>query len=335
MHRKGITQLEAQPSDVGRSECDAIVKRMSAEQNRREANDFLHEMDVIRERNTVKARNPMKDIILDTNIIIDDPTILARSKEGVRLIVPSAVLVQAEAFSAARNSDLAALLRRSAAAGKVTIVPSSNLPIVVRGGPRGIDYIDVEVLSVALHNKQSNSDTVLATRDLELRSMAVQSGLEVIDTDGLRRLLVSPIEPDPTILGDAKSVTRRLWVNGIFNFVVGAATSLLAVVLNEYRDVVATHLISVAGVIGIPTAGILLFWIRSRWRWGYGSAEFIIGVLITYNGFHSVLAKDKVDAMEIIKLSSGLYVMVRGLDNFGKGLKGYSLESKWKRVFPE
>lgn len=45
------------------------------------------------------------------------------------------------------------------------------------------------------------------------------------------------------------------------------------------------------------------------------------------------LLKSENQFLEIAKVVDGLYVMVRGLDNIGKGLAGTTYESKWKKVF--
>lgn len=41
----------------------------------------------------------------------------------------------------------------------------------------------------------------------------------------------------------------------------------------------------------------------------------------------------KLGAVEVIQVLGGLYVMVRGLDNVGKGTEGTRLEQFWKKIF--
>jgi hypothetical protein len=277
----------------------------------------------------------MKDIVLDTNVIVSDPTLLAQRHENVRLLAPASVLRQIENLSAVRSTRLAELIRRAAAAGNVTIVRVTNPQIAIALGRRDLDPVDFDILAVSLENRGKNPNTILATNDLELQVAAESQGLQVVGLQGTRDILRDAAAADDAILEEAKAVSRRWRRHGFINLAVGLVCAVLAVLLNVYWDHVFSWVASFAGFIALAIAGVVLLWIRSRWRWGYGIAEYAVGLLITWNGTHSVLSLDHIGAFEFVELSGGLYVMVRGLDNFGRGLRGYPLGSKWSSVFPD
>ena len=83
------------------------------------------------------------------------------------------------------------------------------------------------------------------------------------------------------------------------------------------------------GVIACAFGG-LLYWFRLRYRATYGMVEMFIGAWISVNAFplDSVL-----DAAVGLQMLGGLYVVVRGLDNVGSGVKGTRYEPNWRRIF--
>lgn len=79
--------------------------------------------------------------------------------------------------------------------------------------------------------------------------------------------------------------------------------------------------------------GIGLYWYRERFRLSYGIFEFIVGVIMTYYIFFPNFDYSKLGPVEAIQILGGLYVMVRGLDNVGKGTEGTRIEQLWKKLF--
>jgi len=77
--------------------------------------------------------------------------------------------------------------------------------------------------------------------------------------------------------------------------------------------------------------GLLLYFVRSRYRLCYGVAETFFGVILSYMAF----PKDSPDYTLVKWLSffAALYVMVRGLDNIGKSLRNDTAIRVWSWIF--
>jgi hypothetical protein len=58
--------------------------------------------------------------------------------------------------------------------------------------------------------------------------------------------------------------------------------------------------------------------------------ETLIGAWISVNVFPLTSTLDVASGLQVL---GGLYVVVRGLDNVGNGLKGTRYEPNWRRIF--
>lgn len=90
---------------------------------------------------------------------------------------------------------------------------------------------------------------------------------------------------------------------------------------------------AIATFVGIPLLGIGLFWIRERYRLSYGIAEFAFGIFGAIAAFWPDFDYSTLDQKLSLQAAGSLYVMVRGMDNIGKGLEGTRWEGTWKRAF--
>ncbi|GAB3956907.1 hypothetical protein GCM10028805_48100 [Spirosoma harenae] len=68
-------------------------------------------------------------------------------------------------------------------------------------------------------------------------------------------------------------------------------------------------------------ASLVLYFIREKYRSGYGIFEFLVGLIISFlvNPSSPEIITDPNLSLKIL---GGLYIMVRGLDNIVKGLEG-------------
>jgi hypothetical protein len=91
-------------------------------------------------------------------------------------------------------------------------------------------------------------------------------------------------------------------------------------------------------ILTVLLTGAVAYWIRGRYPMVYGATEVVVGVVGAVNALaRSDITSIKVDVdpTVIIQFLGGVYIIVRGLDNFGKGVRATSLEAPWKRVFPQ
>jgi hypothetical protein len=98
------------------------------------------------------------------------------------------------------------------------------------------------------------------------------------------------------------------------------------------------------GVIGIFVTiafGLFFYLLRCRWQLFYGLVELVVALAVIFltfypqtNYFEFSQGPTLVGRLlsRSVGASAGIYVMVRGLDNIGKGLP-LTWRCKWERIF--
>ncbi len=281
----------------------------------------------------------MRNIVLDTHVIVKDPNILARKLDDVRLIVPVSVLQQIDRYRDEAKANLSSLLRRAAAEKSVKITGTSDRT-TVSPDEQGIGETDASILALAVELKHGNDvttanpDTFLATDDSVLRRVAENHGVRVLSSDELEKALQGTTAASDDLVVAARQVkakqSRHLLISGACALV---SIGLVQLLISNIRTLLP-WIMSVGGFCVIVLLGIVIFWCRSRSRLGYGLVECVFGILAVYDGATNFNPSDH-QMIGLMKMIAGLYVMVRGLDNIGKGLKGTKYGSLWSRYFPD
>jgi ABC-type proline/glycine betaine transport system permease subunit len=121
----------------------------------------------------------------------------------------------------------------------------------------------------------------------------------------------------------------------VLSGIVGVLLTLAAVAIYQNSQ----RIIATANVWGTCSSllimGLMLYWIRSRWRLTYGFFEYLIGALGSMAVFWPDFDYAQLTTLRSIQVVGGLYVMVRGLDNIGKGLESTRWAGLWRRAFGE
>lgn len=72
----------------------------------------------------------------------------------------------------------------------------------------------------------------------------------------------------------------------------------------------------------VSISGYILFLVRKRYRSMYGATEILVGLAIAANNAQSLYKKGDFDLTLILAfITAGVYLVVRGLDNFYEGRK--------------
>src|ERR1019366_6101534 len=81
--------------------------------------------------------------------------------------------------------------------------------------------------------------------------------------------------------------------------------------------------------------GILLYWIKSAHTKLYGVGELVFAAVAMWYALHALYETSQNGLANLLALIGGLYVMVRGLDNIGKGIEKDKtpLVDLWKALF--
>lgn len=293
----------------------------------------------------------MQHFILDTNIILRDPSILAKSSNETRILIPEAVILELAARSSKNESirPTLALVQEALAHGVYRIgLPDPNalnsmaIQDAVLTRVSAADLIILKSVEYYINHLVGASDSKNAffvTEDKVLFQQAKALGINVLDYAELKAALQNVSISDHLIDErgfDASRIRKRAEIRG---FVLGTGSGVLASIVASlaaanFKLIVAT--INVWGtIIILPLLGVFLYWWRSRYRLSYGIAEFVFGLIATLGVFIPQFDYTRLNALNVVQVVAGLYVIVRGLDNIGVGLKGTRVETMWSRVFGE
>lgn len=84
----------------------------------------------------------------------------------------------------------------------------------------------------------------------------------------------------------------------------------------------------------IVSLGVIAYGWRERFRLTYGVTEASVGAIASYYGFEaSSFHYDAMTTAQWLQALGGIYIIVRGLDNMGKGFERTTMEPVWKRIF--
>jgi hypothetical protein len=112
-----------------------------------------------------------------------------------------------------------------------------------------------------------------------------------------------------------------------------AVFSGVTLLLGNLPDVLAVLPQGLSYVL-VPAIGFLSFYWRQRWRLSYGLFEVMIGVYTPIRAIGGAEFKYlNLTPLDYLQIIGGIYVIVRGLDNVGVGLRGTPLEPFWSSVF--
>ncbi len=276
--------------------------------------------------------------ILDTSAIIRRPQVLSRAAQG-QLLVPTEVI--RELLSRGRDEArelYSSLLGKAFEAGAMQVdnAPGTELGAIPVESIRRLSGADIQIVTLAAQLSQSASkgDVAIVTLDRDIeRAVAGLGILCLTPEEFLERTSGGDI--DEASLASANKVLSFQKRHLVLSALLGAGLSFLANIAYQNAAYLLETLPVWGPLVAIPAAGVSLFWYRQRYRLSYGVFEFIVGVLLAYYAVSSTPDGKDVWFPAGLQVLASLYVMVRGMDNIGKGLEGTRLEGPWKRVFRE
>lgn len=291
--------------------------------------------------------NGMKlQYLLDTNVILRKPMLLARSDAAELFLIPTVAINQ---LSNRGHGMIAGPLHRvliAASNSGVEVIESSHTsPLYLPTSDNfRLDECDVAILEVLLELQSDTSRTVcLVTEDRLLRKAAIQIGLKAISLGELQEALDKPTmkgaqAPDTATNFEVEEQVKKYEKFELSNIkrviaIGGLAIGIAVVVWYKYQQIFSLFaaIPQVFIALAALASGALLYWFRQKYRPSYGMVETVIGVWISVNAFPLQLGIDVVASG--LQVLGGLYVVVRGLDNVGNGLKGTRYAPIWQKFF--
>lgn len=192
-----------------------------------------------------------------------------------------------------------------------------------------------DILFDAKLNNSKGKNVLVVSEAPKMRSRATSSGMQVTDVKGLREFVdrirqeqAAAVEALETAEAETVIKERRL----LFFKVIGGLCLGIAGVfafLNLDRIV---ETVSVWGTLIILAAVAFgLYAIRGRFPLMYGMAEILVGFATAASTFVPGRSSP-VGPKNFFAVLGGVYIVVRGLDNVGKGLKGTPYDSAWRKI---
>lgn len=275
--------------------------------------------------------------ILDTSAILQSPEILARATTH-KLLIPKVVFEELLARGREQlRSLLGSLINQALEAGaEITESPSKlreELLASDRNAQRlsGAD-IDIARTAIGIVEQSGPSSVSVVTLDKALMSFLASRGIPSLTPTAFLSQ-VSTSTPDEKTLHSAEYLSRSQRRYMIFSALAGALISAVGNVIYSHASYLVSTVSVWGTVLALPLVGTGLFWYRQRFRLSYGIFEFIVGIMMSGYPFFPNFNYAALGVAQSVQVLGGLYVMVRGLDNVGKGIEGTRLEPLWNRWF--
>jgi hypothetical protein len=284
--------------------------------------------------------------LLDTNILIKRPGLLARNDATKRLLIPIAAIEQ---LSNRGHGTVSGPLERVLSAASKSGVELIDYPKIDDRVTRTLlgqltsrefrlDKFDSAILETLLDLQSDATRKVsLVTEDRALRMAANQLGLGALSLDELQKSLdeveedtVSPVNFEVKKQVDNYEKSERWSIRS--TIAISAFGTLIAYLVYSNNQQIFAVLATTPRVFIAVVAvlfSMILYWFRQRYRAAYGIVETVIGAWITSKAVPLSSVSDIIGSG--LQVIGGLYVVVRGLDNSSAGIDERSYEPSWWR----
>ncbi|EFA2316920.1 PIN domain-containing protein [Escherichia coli] len=275
--------------------------------------------------------------IIDTNVLLQHPEILSRAGNR-KLVIPRAVMHELSYRGKSNKwSDITDLVASSIPAGVLIVEAPEKIKNDIFQSDRnaqrltGADF-DIARIAISYAERQGEEVPCVVTNDRALsyflasRNITSMTGIEFINESKGDFLNKEIEEKAEKAVSSQKRYLKA-------SFVLGGLASLVANIVYSNIEVLVSTITVWGTMMGLPVLGLILFWYRENFRLSYGVFECCIGVIMSYYVLFPTFDYSSLGVKEGIQILGGLYAMVRGLDNIGKGVIGTRLETLWLKVF--
>lgn len=279
------------------------------------------------------------EYLLDSSAIISHPEILNFKSSDLKLTVIWQTLDELGFYRYNKNnSELRKLVNRAISVGNLKQVGAYGIyPPPSFGRSKAVD---TSIVSYVIDQKAKGAEIFCVSSDLDILIPLRERNAALTPEEFVSRYEASSRDAATDAVGLAL-FRRRSKFDLASNVVTSIVSVLVTAAIFHFLDQIITHLyvLGWAGAVVITMfLGLGIFWVRQNFRLPYALAEITVGILsvltsvsVAENGFPVAL---EANLNATIKLAGGLYVIVRGLDNFGKWIENRNGHQLWKRLFP-
>jgi hypothetical protein len=289
-------------------------------------------------------QNSTSEIILDSSVIYNYPSVLACAHNGSTLVIPEQVRQKIadlidDKLIAKSIEDLLAESQRVPPGGHQTF-----LRIEPRRAHDGLDKNTAIVrLAETMAINNTNVTVLTDNRKLRRRLTDLQIGIRTpAVTDFIAAMDQSSQDPRfDDILKRIKQENRKLVFYGsivpaalAFSLALLAALFMSSPSMPSTLQEISVPFVRIAGVLLFLTIGVGMYLFRSRYRAAYALLEIFAGTTLAFVVLFSYSPPTDITDT-VLKMLGGLYVIVRGLDNMAKAAPRSSWRGIWWRTMPD
>lgn len=278
-------------------------------------------------------------IILDSNIVWNDPSILEADLPNVRLFIPESVL---EELLKRRDKDRVNRLWNifDKVRSRIVILPRPTLNTDALEDVRMFGDVDAHVLHSAIEHaksaRETASEVILATDDSALRHRAGRETFLALSYSGLKDFLKYPsgfFTAEAALKPGKKSLSKD-YVDNVrrqvyWAFLASISSSILTWIALSDQGPDAGTILKTGIILFSVVGGPMLYFMRCRKLLYYAGIETAVGFTVAL----IVIWNDLWTTQTILQLIGGLYIIVRGMDNIDKATEGDPFNVGWRALF--
>ena len=199
-------------------------------------------------------------------------------------------------------------------------------------------YFDIAYAARFLKNKYPQDTVYVSTKYWNLH----KSFDKICDMSFIPELIFKPIRKgnisrDTALLQVVKDFkSKRIYFKWIKTSINAILTISLFLLVLDFELFVGIFTNIYFVIFALPLIILAVFWYRSHSRLQYGFFEIIFGIIVLYLPFGEFLVNNN-DSFDLLKLFSGVFIIIRGLDNIDKYIKSAIFKTKfmtkWTNVF--
>jgi hypothetical protein len=280
----------------------------------------------------------MKQFILDTNILIKDPSIITRWSPNYQIIIPRFLFGELDKVNSklGQVGSFSKTLDKAINSGYVIIyeeVIKVSEDLYQRGQNLKLSTVDLQLFELTRQFIEKNKDAVLVTNDRGLRVFTEGYGYKTFDLFQFQSFVLSFKTTDIEQLKENETIKQYQNKRFLYGAISGILVTTIALLIKDNFVYIYTT-INIWGTLFLVFAlGIIFFLLRTNFRFEYGILEFIFGFHVsTRIFFEKDFNYELISILEIAQVLTGIYVMVRGLSNIDDGIAGRTYEPTWKKI---
>jgi len=273
-------------------------------------------------------------VILDTSAILASPEILSHVRNQ-NLLIPMQVIDELRSKRKPDGERLTSLVQQAIAKGAQVPERPEKINMSAFGLTQAsLEGADIEIALVAVDyaDRFGGQNVLVVTLDKALSQLLSSRGIKT-QTPQAFSSSTKGDSTDPEV----RSIARRLTLRELLDKAVSSLSGAVVLLAVEYGHTIygfAKQYLSVTALcLVLSVIGLAAYWWRQHFRLSYGSCETVVGLYITYGAAANVVDGSPLTSANWLQIVAGLYVVVRGLDNFGKGLAGTRYERYWISYF--